>query len=112
MAASVLPPIHPGEILREEYLAPLGLKPYTLAKKLNVPRTRIERLVSEQTPVTADTALRLAKFFGSTPQFWLNMQASYDLAVLKKEIATLLDEIEELKIEDRVHADRTMRKIA
>ena len=75
MAVSVLPPIHPGEILREEYLAPLGLKPYTLAKRLNIPRTRIERLVSEQTPVTADTALRLAKFFGSTPQFWLNMQA-------------------------------------
>lgn len=112
MAASVLPPIHPGEILREEYLAPLGLKPYTLAKRLNVPRTRIERLVSEQAPVTADTALRLAKFFGSTPQFWLNMQASYEVAVLEKEIAPLLDEIEELKVEDRVHADRTMRKIA
>ena len=113
MAASVLPPIHPGEILREEYLAPLGLKPYTLAKRLNVPRTRIERLVSEQTPVTADTALRLAKFFGSTPQFWLNMQASFDVAVLEKEIAALLDEIEELKVEDRVHGDRIRpRKIA
>lgn len=66
-AASLLPPIHPGEILREEFLVPLGLKPYTLAKKLRVPRTRIERLVAEQTPVTADTALRLARFFGSTP---------------------------------------------
>lgn len=78
---SVLPPIHPGEILREEYLAPLDLKPYTLAKKLHVPRTRIERLVAEQTPVTPDTALRLAKFFDTTPQFWMNMQASYDLAI-------------------------------
>ena len=113
MTASILPPIHPGEILREEYLAPLGLKPYTLAKKLKVPRTRIERLVSEQTPVTPDTALRLAKFFGSTPQFWLNMQSSYDVAVLENEIATLLDEIEELKVEDHVHEGRTkMRKIA
>jgi addiction module HigA family antidote len=113
MAASILPPIHPGEILREEFLAPLGLKPYTLAKKLNVPRTRIERLVSEQTPVTADTALRLAKFFGSTPQFWLNMQASHDVAVLEKEIAALLDEIEELKIEDNAHEGRTkIRRIA
>lgn len=113
MAASILPPIHPGEILREEYLAPLGLKPYTLAKKLHVPRTRIERLVSEQTPVTADTALRLAKFFGSTPQFWLNMQASYDVAVLGREIATLLEEIEELRVEDHLREDRTkMRKIA
>lgn len=72
--------IHPGEILREEYLIPLKLKPYTLAKKLHVPRTRIERLAAEQTPITPDTALRLAKFFGTTPQFWMNMQASYDLA--------------------------------
>ena len=113
MTASILPPIHPGEILREEYLAPLGLTPYTLAKKLKVPRTRIERLVSEQTPVTPDTALRLAKFFGSTPQFWLNMQSSYDVAVLEKEIAALLDEIEELRVENHVHEDGTkMRKIA
>lgn len=72
--------LHPGEILREDFLIPLGLKPYTLAKKLRVPRTRIERLAAEETPVTPDTALRLAKFFGSTPQFWMNMQASYDLA--------------------------------
>lgn len=78
---NINPPIHPGEILREEYLVPLNLKPYTLAKKLHVPRTRIERLASETTPVTPDTALRLAKFFGTTPQFWMNMQASYDLAV-------------------------------
>lgn len=73
--------IHPGEILREEYLVPLGLKPYTLARKLHVPRTRIERLVAERTPVTPDTALRLARFFNTTPQFWMNMQTSYDLAV-------------------------------
>lgn len=73
--------IHPGEILREEFLVPLGLKPYTLARRLRVPRTRIERLVAERTPVTPDTALRLAKFFGTTPQFWMNMQASYDLAI-------------------------------
>jgi addiction module HigA family antidote len=93
MATSIFPPIHPGEILREEYLVPLGLKPYTLAKKLHVPRTRIERLVSETTPVTPDTALRLAKFFGTTPRFWMNMQASYDLAVegeaKKAEIASI-----------------------
>lgn len=72
--------IHPGEILREEFLGPLGLKPYTLAKKLHVPRTRIERIVAEQTPITPDTALRLAKFFDTTPHFWLNMQASHDIA--------------------------------
>ncbi|MDX8462759.1 HigA family addiction module antitoxin [Mesorhizobium humile] len=93
MATGIFAPIHPGEILREEYLVPLGLKPYTLAKKLHVPRTRIERLVSETTPVTPDTALRLAKFFGTTPRFWTNMQASYDLAVegeaKKAEIASI-----------------------
>jgi len=99
MTATILPPIHPGEILREEYLAPLGLKPYSLAKKLKVPRTRVERLVAEQTPVTADTALRLAKFFGSTPQFWLNMQASYDVAMLENDMRDVLDGIERLQTE-------------
>ncbi|PDQ17228.1 addiction module antidote protein, HigA family [Mesorhizobium sanjuanii] len=89
-------PIHPGEILREEYLVPLGLKPYTLAKKLHVPRTRIERLASETTPVTPDTALRLAKFFGTTPQFWMNMQASYDLAVEGEAKKADLETIERL----------------
>ncbi len=85
--------VHPGEILREEYLVPLKLKPYTLAKLLRVPRTRLERLVAEQTPVTPDTALRLAKFFGTTPNFWMNMQASHDLAAeakaLEKELAAI-----------------------
>lgn len=96
---SVVPPIHPGEILREEYLLPLGLKPYSLAKKLHVPRTRIERLVAGRTPVTPDTALRLAKLFGTTPQFWMNMQAAYDLA---RESAARKDEIE--AIETQGHA--------
>lgn len=81
--------VHPGEILREEYLAPLGIKPYTLAKRLNVPRTRIERLVAEKTPVTPDTALRLGKFFSTTPQFWMNLQSSYDL--IKVEAAKSAD---------------------
>ncbi len=88
-----LPPIHPGEILREEYLMPLGLKPYTLAKTLRVPRTRIERLVAEQTPVTPDTALRLAKFFDTTPQFWMNMQTSYDLAIASEAKRAEIDAI-------------------
>lgn len=85
--------VHPGEILREEYLLPLGIKPYTLAKYLHVPRTRIERLAAETAPVTPDTALRLAKFFGTTPQFWMNMQTAFDLATeaaaKKKEIAAI-----------------------
>jgi addiction module HigA family antidote len=75
----IAPPIHPGEVLREEFLVPLGLAPYTLAKALGVPRTRIERLSREETPVTPDTALRLARYFGTTPEFWMNMQSAYDL---------------------------------
>ena len=81
---SILPPVHPGEILREEYLIPLKLSAGMLAKKLNVPRTRIERLVSEQTAVTSDTALRLARFFNTTPEFWMNLQTSYDLKIESK----------------------------
>ena len=92
MAASIA--FHPGEILREEYLVPMGLKPYTLAKKLHVPRTRIERLVAEQTPVTPDTAVRLAKFFDTTPQFWMNMQAAHDLQIISSQLGEMLDQIE------------------
>ncbi len=96
MALSFTPPIHPGEVLREEFLVPLGLKPYSVAKRLHVPRTRIERLVAERTPVTP-TALRLAKLFGTTPNFWLNMQTSYDLAV---EAASLQEEIDAIETLD------------
>jgi addiction module HigA family antidote len=90
-------PIHPGEILREEYLVPLGLKPYSLAKKLHVPRTRIERLAAETTAVIPDTALRLAKFLGTTLQFWMTMQASFDLAVESAAKKAELDTIERLE---------------
>jgi addiction module HigA family antidote len=76
-----LPPVHPGEILREEYLGPLDMSAGALAKRLRVPRTRIERLVAEQTAMTPDTALRLAAFFRTSPQFWMNMQTSYDLKI-------------------------------
>lgn len=76
-----LPPVHPGEILRDEFLQPMDLSAGALAKQLNVPRTRIERLVAEQSAVTPDTALRLARFFDMSPQFWMNLQTSYDLKV-------------------------------
>jgi len=84
---SVLPPVHPGEILREEYLVPLKLSAGGLAKKLNVPRTRIERLVSEQTAVTPDTALRLGRFFNTTPEFWMNLQTRCDLWAAQRKLA-------------------------
>jgi addiction module HigA family antidote len=87
MRADPLGPVHAGEILREEFLVPLDMSPYALAKALRVPRTRIERLVREETPVTPDTALRLARYFGTTAKFWLGIQAQYDLDVAQRAIS-------------------------
>ena len=87
-------PISPAEILREEYLVPLGMSPGALARKLRVPRTRIERLVKGVHPVTSDTALRLAKYFDTTPEFWMAMQTAYDLAVARQSIAADLEAID------------------
>ncbi len=81
MTVRIVPPVHPGEYLREELLSPLGLTPYALAGKLGIPRTRIERLVREETGLTPDTALRLARYFSMTPEFWINMQGVYDLTI-------------------------------
>lgn len=72
-------PIHPGEILREEFLGPLGVTPNALSVELRVPASRINELVRERRGITTDTALRLARFFNTTPQFWLNLQTSFDL---------------------------------
>ena len=77
--AKKLPPVHPGEILQEEFLAPLKLTPYAVAAVLHVPRTRIERIAREEKPVTADTALRLGKFFKTGAAFWMNIQSRFDL---------------------------------
>src|SRR5215207_1833457 len=92
--AKRLPPIHPGEVLREEFLVPMKLTPYALAQACGVPRTRIERLAREDTPVTADTALRLARYFGSTPEFWMNLQARYDLERAQDTAAAALRKIQ------------------
>jgi addiction module HigA family antidote len=94
----LLSPIHPGEILREEYLVPLGMSAGALARRLNVPRTRIERLVAEETPVTIDTALRLARFFETKPEFWMNMQTGYDLKKQAEEKKTELAAISALRV--------------
>jgi len=82
--ARVLPPVHPGEYLSDEYLAPLELTPYGLAQKLGIPRTRIERLCRQQTGMTPDTALRLARYFTTTPDFWMNLQTLYDLTLAEQ----------------------------
>jgi len=73
-------PVHPGEILREDFLPEYSLTAGSLAKALYVPRDRIEKLVREKRAMTADTAMRLARYFGTTPQFWMNLQANFDLA--------------------------------
>ncbi len=88
-----LRPVHPGEILREEFLNPLRLKPYSLAAALGIPRTRIERLANEEGPVTPDTALRLGRYFGTSAEFWLGLQARYDLERARLEIAGELEAI-------------------
>ncbi len=93
MTISKAPPIHPGEILRELYLEPLGMTAYALAKKLRVPRTRVERIVAEKIGISADTALRLAKFFKTSPEYWLNLQSNYDL---KREALALAEELAEI----------------
>lgn len=74
-----LPPVHPGEILREDLMKPLGLSINRVARDLRVPVTRMSEIVNGRRAVTADTALRLSRYFGSTPEFWMNLQAAYDL---------------------------------
>lgn len=78
-------PIHPGEFLREDFLVPLGLSASALALALRVPVTRISEIVRERRGITADTALRLGRYFGTTPDFWMKMQMSYDLALAQRE---------------------------
>lgn len=79
-------PSHPGEILKHEFLEPLGVSVIGLAKAIGVPRLRVARLVREQTGVTSDTALRLSKAFGTTPEFWINMQLNFDMAAARKTV--------------------------
>ena len=92
--ARKLPAIHPGEILREEFLGPMSLTPYAVAKAIGVPRTRIERLAREETQLTADTALRLSRYFGTTAAFWMGLQAQYDLEIATDQINKELKRIE------------------
>jgi len=86
-----LPPIHPGEILREEFLSPLGMSANELALALRVPATRINDIVNEKRGITADTALRLSRYFGTTPRFWMNMQASWELEIAEDQLGKPLE---------------------
>nr|CAP47893.1 putative integron gene cassette protein [uncultured bacterium] len=87
----LLQPIHPGEVLLEEFLKPLGVSQYRLAKDISVPPRRINEIVHGKRSVTADTALRLSKYFGTTERFWLNLQVRYDLEVEKDRLADTLE---------------------
>ena len=87
-----LPPIHPGEILMEEFLQPMGISQYRLAKDISVPPRRINEIVHGKRSITADTALRLGRFFSMSPQFWLNLQTRYDLEVTEDFLEDRLDE--------------------
>jgi addiction module HigA family antidote len=90
-------PLHPGEILREGYLKPLELSAYALARRMNVPRTRVERIAEERIGITADTALRLSRALGTTPQLWLDVQRDYDLAIVERALSRELAAIEPIK---------------
>ena len=85
-----LAPVHPGEILAEEFMQPLGVTQYRLAKETEVPPRRINEIVQGQRAITADTALRLAKFFGTSEMFWLNLQARYDLDIQRAKLGARL----------------------
>lgn len=92
MARKRLAPVHPGEVLLEEFLTPLGLTQYRLAKDLSVPARRINEIVHGTRAVSADTALRLARYFGTSDRFWLNLQAAYDLDVERDRLGRRLEQ--------------------
>ena len=94
---TIMPPVHPGEILLTEFLEPLWVSQYQLAKAVDVPARRINEIVHGQRRISADTALRLARYFGTSERFWMNLQARYDLETEKDRLGTALDEIQPLR---------------
>ena len=102
----LLPPIHPGEILREEFLEPLGISQSLLAKETSMPPRRINQIVHGTRSITADPALRLARYFGTTERFWLNLQTRYDLEVEKDRLGDRLEhEVNVLAASSRLRGD-------
>ena len=98
MPTPTMPPIHPGEILAEEYLTPFGVTQHRLAVAIGVPPRRINEIVHGKRRISADTALRLARFFGTSERFWMNLQARYDLEAERDRLAPILDEIHPLDL--------------
>ena len=95
-ASDRLPNIHPGEILREEFIKPMGISAYKLAKDTNLSQTRISQIIHEQRGITAETALRLGKYFGNSAEFWLGLQNDYDIEEKRTSLRKELDAIETL----------------
>jgi len=93
-----LPNIHPGEILKEEFLDPFGISAYRLSKEIKIPQTRISQIIKGKRRITADTALRLSEFFGNSPQFWMGIQDDYDLEEEKIKIEEELKDIIRVKV--------------
>ena len=93
MTETIMPPIHPGETLRVEFLEPLGISEYRLAKEIDVLASRINEIIHGDRSITADTALRLARYFDTSPQFWLNLQNHYDLEIKLEAIGKTLADI-------------------
>ncbi len=102
MTAKFIEPIHPGEILSEEFLKPLNISQYRVAKDINVPARRINEIVHGKRSITADTALRLSRYFGLSERFWLNLQARYDLETEKEKLKGRIEE--EVRILERTTA--------
>lgn len=92
MTGDRLPPVHPGEILRDDFLVPMGVTAYELANAIKVPRSRANDIVRGCRAITTDTALRLARYFGTTPEFWLTLQARYELDVAERDLRKRIEE--------------------
>lgn len=90
MARNGMRPVHPGEVLREDYLVPLGMSVHALASALRVPATRLHEILKERRSISADTALRLARYFGGDAQSWMNLQAMYDLRTAERSTAAAI----------------------
>ncbi|MEN2750380.1 HigA family addiction module antitoxin [Psychrobacter sp. FBL11] len=97
MTKNGMRPIHPGEVLREDFLKPLGMSANSLVNKLGVTPARINEIIREKHGITADTALRLAKYFGGSAQFWLNLQSTYELRLAETDDLDFLDDIEPIE---------------
>jgi antitoxin HigA-1 len=95
-ADTIMGPVHPGEILLEEFLKPLSVSQYCLAKEIGVPARRVNEIVHGQRRISADTALRLARFFGTSERFWISLQARYDIEIERDRLGSALDDIRPL----------------